>query len=700
MRSMYLMFWKIIGLVFVALGSQLTIQDLAAQSVTNWVDPFIGTSGTGNTYPGAQAPFGMISISPNSVFEDYKSLTSYESRSGYDYYCDRISGFSLTHFSGIGCHAMQDLPITFTSLPALHSPVDNKHEYAHSYLKSEEQANPGFYAVRLDNGMRVETTTSIRSGLFRVENSNQSTLNFILNPNGAANGITDSYMIFDSSLLLLKGWARTGGFCDRNPENHPYTIYFAIQFSVNPNKRKVWKDNKLVPFLKEEKGLVAAHFDFGNSQGLLVKVGISYVSTDNAFQNLLSELADYSFDELKHQTAQQWEKHLSTVMIEDTNKDDRRKQFYTALYHNMLQPNIFQDINGEYIGFDDKVHMAPVGRDIYTNFSLWDTYRTSVQLQTLLFPERVSDMVQSLLTFTKQSHGGLPVWALNNTDNGVMNGYAAIPFIANAYAYGARDFDLFQAVELIKRAAMEEIPIKDGRGWEELSIYKEVGYLPQDIVEKYSVSKMLEYSVADYSLAMLCNATKDSIGYQYFLDRSKQVFRVFNQESGYFQPKLSDGRWMQPFNVGSTVGFNEGNAGQYNFSITHHWSDFVTMFGGIEQIKDRLDQFFSVVFCEGWHVKQPHFWIGNEPSFGAHFHYGRLGHSAVTSALNEKVLACFSTEPNGLPGNDDSGALSALFVFCALGAYPSYPAEAKFDKIAPVFKQVTFRSDFWRLLYR
>jgi len=668
---------------------------LNAQPLVKMVDPFIGTAGQGNTYPGAQAPFGMISISPNSVFENYMSESSYESRSGYNYYNDRISGFSLTHFSGIGCHAMQDLPVTFTTMVPDTSPVYRKHFYSHTFEKADEHAEPGYYSVAFDNGVRVEATSAIRSGIFRVSNASHSDLHFLLNPNGAANGITNASLQFEKSRKLLTGWARTGGFCDRNPENHPYTIYFAFIFSHDPEDEGAWEINLNKPFQSEIQGKGAVFFNFGAINELIVRVGISFVSSKNAIENLERELLDLPFDTLKYRTAMSWEEHLSKVIISDTGQIDIKKQFYTAMYHNMLQPSIFQDVNGEYVGFDDEVHTADLGRNIYTNFSLWDTYRTSIQLQSILFPDRVSDMVRSLLLFTEQSHGGLPVWALHNTDNGVMNGYSAVPFIANARAFGADDFDLNHAIFLMKKAALKETSIKEGRGWEDLSIYVEKGFLPQDLVNKYSVSKMLEYSIADYSLAALCRASGDSSGYEYFLQRSEQVFEVFNVATGYFQPKMSDGHWMKPFEIGSTIGFNEGNAGQYNFSIQQHWTKFVELFGGKGKVKERLDQYFEKIFCEGWYVDKPNFWVGNEPSFGAQFHYSRIGYTEEAAVFNEKALSCFSNRPDGLPGNDDSGALSALFVFCTLGVYPSYPAEVKFDKIEPLLKEVVIQSDIW-----
>jgi len=366
---------------------------------------------------------------------------------------------------------------------------------------------------------------------------------------------------------------------------------------------------------------------------------------------------------------------------------DEKTVFYTALYHNMLQPSVFQDVNGQYIGFNDSILVAPENRNVYTNFSLWDTYRTSVQLQTILFPDRVSDMVNSLLLFTQQSHGGLPVWTLNNIDNGVMNGYSAFPFIANAYAFGARHFDLTLAVNLMKRAAEEELPIKDGRGWEELALYKQYGYLPADLVPRYSVSKNIEYSIADYSLAQLCLAAGDSDGYNQYLERSKNVFNNLHPVSGYFQPRNADGTWNEPFDPKSSFGFNEGNAAQYNLSIAHHLSEFSARVSN-EVIERKLDSLTSKTLTHGWHIREPYYWLGNEPVFGVNYLYNLLGKQEKNEPVNQKIMSHFKSTPDGLAGNDDAGALSSLFVWTALGKYPLIAGKNTLVMSKPLFQKV------------
>lgn len=656
----------------------------------DYVNPFIGTLNMGNTYPGAQAPFGMIVLSPNTVFENHLALDSYDSRPGYSYAHDRISGFALTRYSGIGCHAMQDLPLTFTTQPLTGAPATDKHLYSSLFRKEAESASPGYYGVYFhEDSLRVEATAAVRSGLFRLTKDSERPLHLIINPNGAANGVTDSHLRYDPERRVLSGWARSGGFCERDPELWPYTIYLALRLPASPEAFGVWDGDLPLAAINQAKGRQAAMWlRFPSSLGDLdVAVAVSYVSEANALENLTQEIPADDFDALLAQTQGQWGESLGKVRVEGA-EEAAKTALYTALYHNMLQPSIFQDINGQYIGFDDAIHQAPEDRDVYANFSLWDTYRTTVQLQAMLFPERVSDMVQSLLLYSQQSHGGLPVWTLNNTDNGVMNGYSAYPFIANAYAFGARDFDLKGAVEQMKRAAEDERPIKDGRGWEELALYKKYGYLPADSVARYCVSKTIEYSVADYALAQLCLALGDSAGYKRYYERSKNVFHNLNPETGYIQPKNADGSWHKPFDPQSTFGFNEGNAAQYAFSVPQHIEAFIEQSGGPAAVERRLDAFFSEILTTGWHVRAPHYWLGNEPCFGVNYLYNRLGKAEKNQAVIAEILRHFGPGPDGLVGNDDAGAMSALYVFKAIGLYPYVPGEAVLELSRPLFGRV------------
>lgn len=687
------------GLLFVLLAGSAGAQpDNAAlqPSPLRHVNPFIGTLNMGNTYPGAQVPFGMIVLSPNTVFENHLALDSYDSRPGYSYAHDRISGFALTRYSGIGCHAMQDLPLTFTTQPLGGSPATDQHRYSSLFRKETEKASPGYYGVYFhEDSLRIEVTAETRSGLFRLSNDSERPLHLILNPNGAANGITDSRLRFDPGSRVLSGWARSGGFCERNPELWPYTIYFALRLPVAPEAFGAWDEGLPLEADNEATGKQAAMWlRFSPAlRDLTVAVAISYVSEANALENLTQELPADDFDALLAQAQGQWGEALGKVRVEGAEAA-AKTAFYTALYHNMLQPSIFQDINGQYIGFDDTIHQTPEGRDVYANFSLWDTYRTTVQLQSMLFPARVSDMVQSLLLFSQQSHGGLPVWTLNNTDNGVMNGYSAYPFIANAYAFGARDFDLKGAVEQMKRAAEEELPIKDGRGWEELTLYKKYGYLPADKVERYGVSKVIEYSVADYSLAQLCRAAGDEAGYERYYARSKNVFHNLNPETGYFQPRNADGSWHEPFDPQSTFGFNEGNSAQYSFSVPHHSEALIEQSGGPAAVERRLDAFFSQILTTGWHIRQPHYWLGNEPCFGVNYLYNRLGKPEKNQAIIAEILRHFGPGPDGLVGNDDAGAMSALYVFKAIGLYPYVPGKAVLELSRPLFKRVVVEAGY------
>ncbi|MCF8363262.1 MAG: GH92 family glycosyl hydrolase [Prolixibacteraceae bacterium] len=651
------------------------------------VNPFIGTGESGNCIPAATSPFGMISWGPNTNFDDYDW---YDARPGYKYSSDKIISFSLTHYSGIGCHATRDIPFSFTSKKPLKSPVNDREEYASTFSHSNEYASPGEYGVLLDEGnISVKMTSAERSSIAVVKFDNEEG-SVVIAPGNNANGVWDAYLEIDPEEKIIKGYGGTGGFCDAQNTDYPYIVYFVASFDSEIESFGAWENENITTGMKTIKGdSVAAYLTFKleDNKTLKVKTAISYVSIENAMINLEDEIPEWDYDAVVQKTQNKWNDVLSRIDITSDNPDDY-ETFYTALYHNCLHPNIFDDVNGEYIGFDDKVHTIEDGHHFYVNFSLWDTYRTSVQLQSMLFPDRMNDMLNSILLSSVQG-GGMPVWSLNNTDNGCMNGFSVAPFIANAYAFGANDIPLEALKNKLVASGTEYFPIKDSRGWSQIEEYKNLGYVPHPYDK--SVSKTAEYSIADYSIAQICKFAGDSANHQYFLDRSNSIFNLINPELGYLQKKSSDGLFVKPFDITDTEGFDEGNTAHYTFGIPHATAKLVDRIGGADSTNKKLDQFFSTIYTKGWNIAEPHYWLGNEPCFATPFVYNYTGESYESQRIIKEITALFTTGAEGLSGDDDAGAMSAYYMFGTMGLYPYIPGTGGFLITGPVFEKIKIK---------
>lgn len=653
-------------------------------ATVEYVNPFIGTGSSGNCVPAATSPFGMISWGPNTVFDDY---AWYDARPGYKYNSDEIISFSLTHYSGIGCHATRDIPFTFTDRKPVKSPVTDREAYASTFSKSTEYASPGEYGVLLDEGnISVKMASAERSSI-AVLQFDKAEGSVIIAPGNNANGVWDAFLEIDTENRLIKGYGGTGGFCDTPNTEHSYTVYFVAQFDADITDYGMWKNDILIDSKVAIQGdSIAAYMTFALSESptLKIKTAISYVSIENAMLNLESEIPAWEYSAVLLSTRQKWNDVLSRIEITSSNPDDY-EVFYTALYHNCLHPNIFEDVNCEYIGFDDEIHKVQEGRHFYVNFSLWDTYRTSAALQAMLFPDRMSDMLHAILHSSIQGEG-MPVWTLNNTDNGCMGGFSAAPFVASAYAFGSRDIELETIKNRLIASALEYIPIKDSRGWSQIDEYKALGYVPHPFDR--SVSKTAEYSIADYSIAQLCKASGDLANYRYFLDRSKSIFNLISPVNGSLQKKDANGHFVEPFDIAETIGFEEGNTAHYTFGVPHT-PVLVEMLGGSTQTNEKLDKFFSTIYTDGWNTRKPHYWLGNEPCFSSPFVYNYTGRSWESQRLMKEFASFFTPNSEGLPGDDDAGAMSAYYMFGAMGIYPYIPGKGGFVITGPMFDHVT-----------
>lgn len=541
--------------------------------VTEYVNPFIGTDFTGNTYPGAQAPFGMVQLSPDN------GLPGWDRISGYFYPDSTIAGFSHTHLSGTGAGDLYDISFMPVTLPykEADAPLGIHSLFSHS----EETASAGYYQVRLkDYDINVELTATERCGIQRYTFPEADAAIF-LNLRKAMNwdSTNDTYIERVDSVTIQgyrfsDGWAR---------DQH---IYFRTRFSkpfkaMQLDTAAIIKDGKQI-------GMSAiARFDFHTTAGeqILVTTAISGVSMEGAVRNLAAEVPEDNFDKYLAVTRKNWNEQLSKIEITCDDPDEKVK-FYTALYHSMLAPTIYNDVDGAYYGPDKQVHQAD-GWTNYSTFSLWDTYRAAHPLYTYIEPQRVNDMVQSFLAFFEQN-GRLPVWNFYGSETDMMIGYHAVPVIVDAYLKGIGNFDPKKALT----ACVATANIDEYRG---IGLYKKYGYVPYDVTDHYnsenwSLSKTLEYAYDDYCIARMAEKLGERQIAAEFYKRSQNYKNVYNPQTSFMQPRDNKGNFIQPFSPDDyTPHICESNGWQYFWSVQQDVDGLIGLVGGTERFAQKLD---------------------------------------------------------------------------------------------------------------
>jgi predicted alpha-1,2-mannosidase len=674
--------------------------------LVQYVNPFIGTAnsplpdylggnGSGNTFPGATMPFGMVQWSP-----DTEKAFGKEERGSYLYADAAISGFSLTHISGPGCPVFGDLPIMPVVGHVSISPASDRNAFLTRFSHTNEKAEPGYYEVALDSGVRVKLTATQRSGFgsFTFPPSSEATLLFDAGRN--ATGVSKAEVRVDND-RQLSGSVSSGGFCGTRTK---YRLYFVAQVDQPFKETGTWTDTKLSPGSRSVKGAKTGAFvTFGltTSSPVQMKVGLSYVSNKNALLNLNTESPGWDFAVARRQASAGWERALSQIEATGGTKD-QKSVFYSALYHTILHPNVFSDVNGDYMGFDDRVH-TDRHRAQYTNFSGWDIYRSESPLIALLFPREASDMNQSLVNDAQQG-GGLPKWPIANDESGAMYGDPAVPIIVSSYAFGANDFDTNAALAAMIKGATDPAvksntyPVRPG-----LREYLEYGYIPMDAKDLWgSPSIAEEYMIADFALAQFAKSQGDAATYNEMMRRSQFWTRLFDPENRYIRARYSDGSWLPgfdfkanvydkklPWKPGSHKSYVEGNAAQYTWMIPHNMRALIDRIGGNKVVLDRLDDFFTELNAGS---DRPYFFIGNEPVFGVPWTYNFAGAPWKTQAITRRALTeLFTNTPGGIPGNDDLGATSSWVVFSSLGLFPIIPGVGGFAINSPLFPSVTVR---------
>ena len=651
----------------------------AQQDLTRYVDPFIGTGGHGHTFPGATRPFGMVQLSPDT------RLTGWDGCSGYHYSDSIIYGFSHTHLSGTGISDYGDILLMPTAGEVYLKALDNGSPdkgYASRFQHRFEHASPGFYSVRLDDDdIFAELTATARAGLHRYSFPATDAANIILD-------LTHRDEVLDSGLRItsattIAGWRRSKGWAKNQ------IVYFAIEFSHPMTSFGIAVDDKLVPNLREARGRnVKAYFRFNTREArqVLVRVGISAVDTNGAWLNLAAELNHKSFETVKVEAAAQWNKELSKIAV-GGGSVAQLTSFYTALYHALLAPNVFMDVDGRYRGRDGEIH---VGKDFtnYTVFSLWDTFRAAHPLYALIDQKRTRDFIKTFLAQYEQG-GRLPVWELAANETDTMIGYHGVSVIADAAAKGITGFDLEKAFAAMKHSA----ELREQRG---LGAYIDRGFIGVED-ERESVSKTLEYAYDDWCIAQVARLLNHPDDYQRYIARAQSYKNLFDPTTGFMRPR-SNGGWVEPFDPREvTFAFTEANSWQYTFFAPQDISGLMQLLGGPHGFARKLDQLFTsesrttgreqadITGLIGQYAQ------GNEPSHHMAYLYDYAGEPWKTQERVRQIMVQFyKPAPDGLIGNEDCGQMSAWYVFSAAGFYPVTPGSRIYAIGSPLFPEVRF----------
>ncbi|MNK00663.1 Glycosyl hydrolase family 92 [compost metagenome] len=649
------------------------------QGKVAYVNPFIGTAGTGHTFPGATLPSGIIQLSPETGYAGWDYCA------GYRYEDKQILGFSHTHLSGTGALDLGDIllmPFTGDTSP--------KEYYKSDFSHSEEKASPGYYSVNLKSyRILAELTATSHVGMHRYTFPAKQKAHVLLDLRhglvGSTPGRLETHVLESNfkkeSNRTLSGYTITQGWAGRKH------VYFVLQFN------QAFIDYTWVSDSTAKRNQrVIFNFNQPNSSSLMVKVGISTVSVENARQNLTEEVNHWNFEKVRQQGRQKWENELSKIHIEGNDK--QKEIFYTALYHSLIAPNNIADVNGAYRGADNKIYTS-ANKSYYSTLSLWDTFRALNPLYTILYPNKTNGIINSMIEH-QQVAGYLPIWTLWGHENHCMIGNHAVPIITDAYLKGIRGYDVEKAYEAMRKSLTVSHKNSD---WE---TYMKYGYLPSDIIKVEAVSTTLENGIDDWSMAQMAKALNKSSDYALFTKRAGFYANLFDPTTGLLRGKQSNGNWVSPFDPfkishASTSGgdYTEGNAWQYSWHVMQDVDGLIRLMGGKEKFIQKLDSLFAMdskVYGDGATVDVTgligQYVQGNEPSHHVAYLYGLAGAPHKTQEkIKEIVEGLYDNTPNGLSGNDDCGQMSAWYIFSTLGFYPVNPASGQYVFGLPAFEK-------------
>ena len=644
-----------------------------------YVDPLIGTGGHGHTFPAATVPFGMMQLGPDT------RLTGWDGCSAYHYSDDVVYGFSHTHLSGTGCSDYGDILVTATTgrvLLAAGEGNDTENGYRSRFTHQTEKAEPGYYSVRLDDyGIDAEMTVTARAGMHRYTFPGAERANVIVD-------LLHRDKVIESAIRVA-GDTRIEGHRRSRAWARDQRVYFAAEFSQPFVSYGVALDDRTLEGASSASGgNVKAFFTFDATEGaqITMKIGISAVDIAGARKNLEEEIPHWDFGRVRSEANLLWKEALGRITV-DGGTDTQKTTFYTALYHSLIAPNLYIDVDGRYRGRDLDVHTTD-RFDYYTVFSLWDTYRATHPLFTIIERERTIDFIETMLAQYEQG-GMLPVWELSANETGTMIGYHSVPVIVDAWVKGIRDFDPARAL-----AAMKHSADQDHLG---LKYYKKYGYIPAGS-EGASVSRTLEYAYDDWCIAEFARSIGERKDYERFIRRAQGYRHIYDPSTGFMRPRINGG-WLSPFDP-SEVNFHytEANAWQYTFYVPQDIEGLVGMMGGRETFAARLDELFTAS-SEMSGIEQPdvsgligQYAHGNEPSQHMAYLYNFAGMPWKTQERVREIMdTMYGDTPDGLCGNEDCGQMSSWYVLSALGFYPVTPGRDIYVIGSPLFEKAEIR---------
>lgn len=617
------------------------------------VNTLIGTKGlglaSGYMYPGATHPFGMVQFTPT--------------------YFNKRAGFVINQLSGGGCEHMGNFP-TFPVKGKLRVSPENIIDYRINL--TEEKGVAGHYETIVQEDIKAELTVTERTGMARYEYPENQNFGTVIIGGGIAATDIEQAAVVITSPNSCEGYAEGGNFCGYRT---PYKVYFVAEFDAEAAETGIWKDDLLMKggsFVEGKNSGIFFTFDLNKKRKIQYKIGVSYVSVENARENLKVENPEWSFDSVKDNAIAKWNEYLGKIEVDGTNPD-RINQFYTHLYRVLIHPNVCSDVNGEYMGADFKVHKSKSKH--YTSFSNWDTYRTQIQLLSMLDPDIASDVVISHQLFAEQAGGGFPRWVMANIETGIMQGDPTPILISNAWAFGARNYDPKPILERMRygaetpEAKSQDIEVRPG-----LQQYLDKGY--------YNASEQLEYTSADFAIGQFAlRACGDEfLSWRYF-HFARSWKNLFNPETGWIQSRNADGSWKS---LGDD--FRESTYKNYFWMVPYNLAGLIEIMGGKKEAEKRLDDLFRKLdagYGDDW------FASGNEPSFQIPWIYNWVGRPDKAQAIINKVLnEQYSSKINGLPGNDDLGTMGAWYVFACIGLYPEIPGIGGFSINTPIFSSI------------
>jgi predicted alpha-1,2-mannosidase len=687
-----------------------------AEKLVQYVNPIIGTQRMGHTYPGATVPFGMVQLSPETDTASYElnghyNPDVYKYCAGYQYDDKTIVGFSHTHFSGTGHSDLGDFLIMPTVGPLKLNPgtADKPGSgYRSAFSHQNEVTEANYYKVKLDaSNITAEMTTTTRVGFHQYTFPKSDQSHIILDLMAGIYNYPDknvwTYLkvLNDSTVVGYRqtnGWARTR------------SLYFAMSFSKpffqhgfkKYDKREVYggfwgKFNQTKNFPEIAGRQIRSYFDFKTEEGekIKIKFAISPVSMDGALNNMRTELPGWDFDKVKNDGQQQWEQELHKIVIQGSK--ETKQNFYTSMYHAMINPTIYMDADGQYEGLDKNVHKAD-GFTNYTTFSMWDTYRALHPLFNIIEPKRNADMVQSMMAHFDQSpERMLPIWSNSGNENWCMSGYHSVTVLADAVVKGNAPFDANKALDACVATARH-------RNYEGIGEYMDRGYIP-DEKSGVSVSSTLEYAFDDWAIAQMAKKLNRNDIYEEFIKRSQNYKNVYDPKSGFMRPKLADGTFRQKFDALSTIneGFIEGNSWNYTLFAPQDPEGLIKLMGGNKRFVGYLDSLFTMnlpdkYFAETEDITRDgiigNYVHGNEPSHHVAYLYNWTDKPWKTQERIRMILPrMYKPTPDGLGGNDDTGQMSAWYIFSSLGFYPVAPGSDQYSTGSPAVNGAVINLD-------